>query len=138
MIMRTKRRALVIAVMLAAFAAAYGSAQQTASAQDIASLAGKWTGYASPTRGSNVSLEVTIQPDGSYTSMWGSKTGRGTVKKEGGKLVAEGQLVTGGGTAAAGVAKSELTVTSKDGKPQKISGVGRDQEGPFNFELTKK
>ena len=55
---------------------------------------------------------------------------------DGGKLVAEGNLISGTGTAAAGVGKSELTVTSKDGK-QLISGTGRDKDGPYNFELTK-
>ena len=36
----------------------------------------------------------------------------------------------------AGTGKSELTVTSKDGK-QIISGTGRDSGGPYNFQLTK-
>jgi len=116
--------------MLVVFAAAY------ASAQDVKSLAGKWVGWASPTRGSNVTLQVDIKPDGSYTSMWGSKTGAGTVKMEGGKLVAEGHIINGGGTAAAGAGKSELKVSSKDGK-QMISGAGRDEDGPYNFQLTK-
>jgi len=50
--------------------------------------------------------------------------------------MAEGNLISGTGTAAAGTGKSELTVTSKDGK-QIISGTGRDSGGPYNFQLTK-
>ena len=76
-------------------------------------------------------------PDGTYTSRWGNTSGKGVIKKEGGKLMAEGMLVSGASTAIAGVGKAELTVTTKDGKPQKISGSGRDQQGPYNFELTK-
>ena len=132
---RTARPILVLAVLVA-FAATYVSAQQATSGPDIKSLAGKWTGYASPTRGSNVPLQVDLMPDGSYTSTWGTTIGKGTLKVEGGKLVAEGQLVSGTGKVAAGTGKSELTLATKDGK-QVISGVGRDAEGPFNFQLTR-
>ena len=61
--------------------------------------------------------------------------GQGTIKEEGGKLVAEGHL-TGAGAAAAGTGRSVLTITAKDGK-QMIEGTGRDQEGPYNFRLTR-
>ena len=135
--MRTARTFLGFMLLFVVFAASYVSAQQT-KAPDVKSLAGKWTGYASPTSGSNVPLEVDVKADGSYTTKWGSTMGKGVIRKDGDKLTAEGDLITGTGTAAAGVGKSELTVTSKDGKPRKISGTGRDQNGPYNFELTKK
>lgn len=131
---KTARSILGFTLMLVVFAAAYVSAQQAT--VDVKSLAGKWAGFASPTRGSNVPLQVDVKPDGSYTSKWGSSMGKGVIKMDGGKLVAEGNLISGTGTAAAGVGKSELTVTSKNGK-QHISGTGRDQDGPYNFELTK-
>jgi hypothetical protein len=132
--MRTTRPILVVtAVMLVAFAAA---AYVPAQAQDLQSLAGKWRGFASPTRGSNVPLEVDLQPDGTYTSMWGSAIGKGVVKNENGKLVAEGQIVNGATAVVAGTGRSELTLTTKDGK-QMITGAGRDNDGPYNFQLTK-
>src|SRR5262245_19596239 len=132
MVMRARTIVVLVvtAVMLGVFAAAY------VSAQEIASLAGKWRGFASPTRGSNVPLEVEFKPDGSYMSKWGSTMGKGMVKKEGGKLIAEGQIVMGSAAVAAGTGKSELTLTTKDGK-QVMSGTGRDQDGPYNFQLTK-
>ena len=68
--------------------------------------------------------------------MWGTTMGKGVIKTDGGKLTAEGNLISGTGTAAAGAGKSELTLTSKDGK-QVISGAGRDSGGPYNFQLTK-
>ena len=132
--MKIARRILGSTLMFVVFAVAYASAQQAT--VDVKSLAGKWAGFASPTRGSNVPLQVEVKPDGSYTSKWGSSAGKGIIKMDGGKLVAEGNLISGTGTAAAGVGKSELTVTSKDGK-QLISGTGRDKDGPYNFELTK-
>ena len=39
-------------------------------------------------------------------------------------------------TAAAGTGRSELTLATKDGK-HVISGAGRDDQGPYNFILTK-
>ena len=128
--MRIARTILGFTLMFVVFAAA------SVSAQDVKSLAGKWVGMASPTSGSNVPLEVEVKPDGSYTSKWGSTMGKGVIKMDGGKLTAEGNLISGTGTAAAGAGKSELTVTSKDGK-QVISGAGRDSGGPCNFQLTK-
>jgi hypothetical protein len=128
--MRTARTILGFTLMFVVFAAA------SVAAQDVKSLAGKWVGMASPTSGSNVPLEVEVKPDGSYTSKWGSTMGKGAIKMDGGKLTAEGNLISGTGTAAAGTGKSELTLTSKDGK-QVISGTGRDSGGPYNFQLTK-
>ena len=133
---RTARTILLLTLMFVVFAAAYVSAQQALPGQDVKSLAGKWVGWGTPTSGSTFPLEVQVEPDGSYTSTMGATIGKGTIKMDGGKLMAEGQLVTGTGTAAAGVGKSQLTVTSKDGK-QMISGAGRDERGPYNFQLTK-
>jgi hypothetical protein len=133
--MRTARTVLGFTLMSVVFAAAYASAQQAAPA-DIKSLAGKWSGYASPTRGSNVPLEVNVKPDGTYASKWGGKDGTGTIKMEGGKLMADGHLLYGTGATTAGTGRAELTLTKKDGK-QMISGVGRDNDGPYNFQLTK-
>jgi hypothetical protein len=134
--MRTARPILVLTVMFVVFAAAYASAQQAAPA-DIKSLAGKWVGFASPTRGSNVPLEVDVKPDGTYASKWGGKDGTGIIRMEGGKLMAEGHLLYGTGTTTAGTGKAELTLTKKDGK-QMLSGRGRDNDGPYDFRLTKK
>src|SRR4029450_338124 len=133
--MRTARPVLVLTLMFVVFAAAYVSAQQAAPA-DIKSLAGKWVGFASPTRGSNVSLEVIVKPDGTYTSKWGGKDGTGVIRMEGGKLMADGQLLYGTQTTTAGMGKAELTFTNKGGK-QVMSGTGRDDDGPYNFQLTK-
>jgi hypothetical protein len=133
--MRTARTILGFTLMFVVFAAAYVSAQQAAPA-DIKSLAGKWVGFASPTRGSNVALEVNVKPDGTYASKWGGKDGTGTIRMEGGKLMADGHLLYGTGTTTAGTGRAELTLTTKDGK-QMMSGAGRDNDGPYNFQLTK-
>ena len=130
--MRTRAIVALTAMMFLVFAAAYVSAQQP----DVKSLAGKWRGYATPTRGSNVSLEVDVKPDGSYTTLWGGKPGKGRIVMEGGKLMADGHLLYGTATTTAGEGKAELTLATKDGK-QVMSGSGRDNDGPYNFQLTK-
>ncbi|HEX7785264.1 MAG TPA: hypothetical protein VF653_03500 [Methylomirabilota bacterium] len=133
--MRTARPILILIVTFAVFAAAYAWGQQTAP-PDIKSLAGTWVGFASPTRGSNVPLQVNVKPDGTYASKWGGKDGTGTITMEGGKLMADGHLLYGTGTTTAGTGRAELTLTKKGGK-QVISGSGRDNDGPYNFQLTK-
>ena len=122
--------------MFVVFAAPDVSAQQALPAQDVKSLAGRWVGWMTPTSGGNVPLEVQVAPDGSYTSTIGATIGKGIIKMDAGKLMAEGQLVTGTRVAEAGVGRSQLTLSSKDGK-QMITGVGRDEQGPYNFQLTK-
>ena len=54
---------------------------------------------------------------------------------EGGKFMAEGHL-SGPTGAAGGGGKSQLTVSTKGGK-QVMSGAGRNDAGPFNYDLTK-
>jgi hypothetical protein len=103
--------------------------------QDIKSLAGKWTGWATPPSGSAFPIEVQINPDGTYTSLMGATRGTGKITMAGGKFTTEGHL-SGPSGVAAGAGKSELTVDTK-GEKQKMSGRGRNNDGPYNYELTK-
>lgn len=130
------RTVLVHTLMVVMLAApVYVSAQQAMLA--VQSLAGKWVGAMVSDAGSTPTpVQIDVKPDGSYSSTIGSKIGQGTIKQEGGKLIATGHLITGPGAASGGDARSELTVGTKDGK-QTISGAGRDNYGPFNFVLTK-
>jgi hypothetical protein len=123
----------LLALMVVACAAAGVGAQQALPSQDVKSLAGKWVGWMTP---SNQVMEVQIQPDGSYTSVRGTTTGQGTIKMDGGKLMADGHLITGPNVTTAGPEKAQLTLSSKAGK-QVLSGTGRDNEGPYSFQLTK-
>jgi hypothetical protein len=136
--MQTAKRILALTLMFVVVAAVSVSAQQQAAPaapKDVKSLAGKWKGFATPASGSGFPVEVQVQPDGSYTAMMGATSGRGTIKMEGGKFMAEGHL-SGPAGVAAGAGKSQLTVSTKAGK-QVMSGAGRNDAGPFNYELTK-
>jgi hypothetical protein len=134
---RTRRISLLVALIFVAVGTTFVSAQQASVAQpEVKSLAGKWVGWGTPpSGGNNIPMQVEIRPDGTYTSTIEARIGTGTIKSEGGKLLAEGHL-SGGGSASAGTGKSELSVISKDGK-QMIEGAGRNDRGPFNYRLTK-
>jgi len=123
----------LLAFMVVAGAAAGAWAQQAMPAQDVKSLAGKWVGRMTP---SNQVMEVQVQPDGSYTSIRGTTTGQGTITMDGGRLMAAGHLITGPNVTTAGPEKVQLTLSNKGGK-QVLSGTGRDNEGPYAFQLTK-
>jgi hypothetical protein len=123
----------LLALMVVAGAAAGAWAQQAMPAPDVKSLAGKWVGRMTP---SNQVMEVQVQPDGSYTSIRGTTTGQGTITMDGGKLMADGHLITGPNVTTAGPEKAQLTLSNKGGK-QVLSGTGRDNEGPYAFQLTK-
>jgi hypothetical protein len=144
--MRTVKRILGLTLMIVVCAAVYASAQQapppaqqaptpapTPAVQDIKSLAGKYTGWGTPASGSAFPIEVQIKPDGSYTVMSaGATSGQGNLKVVDGKITTEGYL--GGGDPTKGA--SQASVSTKGGKTM-ISGQGRNDRGPFNYELTK-
>ena len=137
--MQTAKRILALTLMIVVCGAVYAWAQQapapTPAVKDIQSLAGKWTGWGTPPSGSAFPVEVRINPDGSYTSMMGATSGNGTVKVIDGKITTEGHL-SGPAGVAAGTGRSQATLATKGGK-QVLSGAGRNDAGPFNYELTK-
>jgi hypothetical protein len=143
--MRMVKRILALTLMIVVCTAVVASAQQQQPApaappaatpspavKDIQSLAGKYTGWGTPASGSAFPIEVVINPDGSYTTMSGANTGKGKLKLNGDKITTEGQ--TGGADPVVGM--SQASVTTKGGKTV-ISGAGRNDRGPFNYELTK-
>src|SRR5262245_12739804 len=126
--MRKAKTVLALTLVLAVSMVAYASAQQA----DVASLKGKWKGWLTGRGGTSMPAEVTVAADGSYTALIGANSGRGTIKADKGKYMAEGQL---SGTPV-GEGMSTLTIADKAGK-KVMSGQGRNDTGPFTFELTK-
>jgi|SRR5262245_34204908 len=135
--MQAMKRILLLGLMVVVFGAMYAWAQQapTPAVKDIQSLAGKWTGWGTPASGSAFPIEVHINPDGSYTSMMGAASGTGSFKVVDGKIVSDGHL-TGPKGAAAGTGAGQANLATKGGK-QVLTGAGRNDAGPFNYELIK-
>ena len=130
------RSAAACLLMIGLLGSACASSQQASVAPvDVSALAGKWVGWGTLPGGATLPIQVDIRSDGTYTSTIEARNGNGTIKNQGGKLVAEGHL-TGAGAVTTGTGRSELTVRSKGGK-QTMEGAGRNDRGPFNFQLTK-
>ena len=127
--MSTAKKILALTLMLVVFAAVPASAQGVT---DAKALAGKWKGWGTGPGGSSFPVEVQVDANGSYTSLMDAKTGRGTFKVDGGKVTAQGHLSGPDPSATA----SQLTLTTKGGK-QMLSGSGRDDRGPYTYQLTK-
>ena len=130
--MKTAGSMLVLTLVFVAFAAVSAAAEPAKGLED---LVGKWSGWGAPMSGKGFPVEVQINPDGTYTSRVGSSSGRGVIKVQGDKFLTEGHL-DGPVGVAAGTDKSQFTVGTKRGK-QTISGAGRNEAGPFNYDLTK-
>jgi hypothetical protein len=138
--MRTVERILTV-TLLFVLGAVYASAQQPSAlptaVTDIQNLAGKWSGWGTAASGSSFPIEVVVKPDGTYTSMMGATSGQGRFKLVDCKITGittEGHLSGPAGAGTPGV--SEAAVGAKGGK-QVLSGAGRNDAGPFNYELTK-
>jgi hypothetical protein len=101
---------------------------------DPKTLAGKWEGYARPTSGPAVPIELDVRPDGTYVSRMGATSGTGTFRVMNGTLVTEGHL---SGAAFADAGKSTAVVRDRNGRLV-LSGNGRNDAGPYSYELTKR
>ena len=135
--MQAAKKILTFTLMFVVCGAIYAWAQQapTQAVKDIQSLAGKWTGWATPASGSAFPIEVHINPDGTYTSLMGAASGTGSFKVVDGKVMADGHL-SGPKGAAAGTGMSQATIATK-GDKQVLTGAGHNDAGPFNYELIK-
>ena len=115
-------------------ASATDPAVGSASPMTLGSLAGKWDGWAKTPSGNTQPIEVTVNPDGTYTSRVGATSGSGTFQVMGNKILSQGHLT---GSAFGSTGASEIAHTTKDGR-QKLSGDGRSDAGPYSFEVMKR
>ncbi len=127
--MSTAKKIVALTLMLVVFAAVPASAQAVT---DVKGLAGKWKGWGTGAGGSSFPIEVQVDASGSYTSLMEARTGKGTFKVAGGKITTEGHLSGPDPSATS----SQVTLTTKGGK-QMLSGQGRNDRGPFSYQLTK-
>lgn len=79
-------------------------------------------------------VQVTVNPDGTYTSRTGASSGTGTFQVVDGRVVTQGHL---SGSAFGAGRRSVVRIVERRGQPV-LSGEGRSDEGPYSFELTKR
>jgi hypothetical protein len=130
--------ALLISVPMAGCAsksASTGSPSAMAmTTSDVKSLAGNWDGWMKGATGGSAPVQVTVNPDGTYTSKMGASSGSGTFQVVDGKVLTKGHL---SGSAFGSDRQSVVTVVDRGGRPV-ITGEGRNDAGPYSFELTRR
>ncbi len=102
---------------------------------DVKSLAGKWLGYAVGTAaGAANPIELTINPDGTWTSRSGAQVQNGVISLNDGKISFTRQGASGPSTTV--LQASTAVLQERDGK-RVLVGQGRSDFGPYSYEFTE-
>jgi hypothetical protein len=102
---------------------------------DVKSLSGKWLGWATGTgAGTPNPIDLTINPDGTWTSRTGAQVQNGVVSLNDGKISFTRQGASGGSTTV--LQASTAGLQERDGK-RVLIGQGRSDYGPYTYEFTE-
>jgi hypothetical protein len=102
---------------------------------NVATLSGKWLGYATGTAaGAPNAVELTINPDGTWTSRTGAQVQNGTVTINAGTVNFTRQGASGG--SATVFSSSTAVLQERDGR-RVLVGQGRSDYGPYTYEFTE-
>ena len=139
MVTATRVATLVLVVFsLAAGCASRSSSTGSPSAMTtgpyVQTLVGRWDGWMKGATGVTAPVQVVVNPDGTYTSQVGASSGGGTFQVVDGRVVTRGHL---SGSAFGSERQSVVTVVERGGRPT-ITGEGRNDAGPYSYELTKR
>jgi hypothetical protein len=137
MLTATRIAALLLVAALPAAGCASRSSQAPSAMTkppEIGTLAGRWDGYLRGTGGNSAPVQVTVSPDGTYTSQIGASSGSGTFQVVDGQVLTKGHL---SGSAFGSDRQAVVTVSEKGGRPLLV-GEGRNDRGPYSFELMKR
>jgi hypothetical protein len=138
--MVTTRRSACVMLTIALFAMTVNgcvSAGTTTpvAVKDLSSVAGKWTGWIRTTGSGSLPATFELTPGGDYTTRTEGYSTQGKAQVKDGGLV----LVGTSGTGRLGVSgrTSTASLVERAGGIQVLTGSGRDDIGPFEFEFTK-
>ena len=132
MVRLTSLRVLVLLILAGCTTAPAGRALQVDS---VAALSGRWLGYATGTAaGAPNPMELTINPDGTWTSRTGAQFQNGTVTINGDKIAFTRQGASGGSGTV--LSSSTAVLVDRDGK-RVLVGQGRNEYGPYSYEFTE-
>ena len=136
--MVTRRRAGVLLIALFAVTvigcASTGTARPVA-VKDFSSVAGRWTGWIKTTGSGSIPATFELTPTGDYVTRTEGFNTQGKAQLKDGGLVLTGT----GGTGRLGVSprSSTASITERTGGVLVMTGSGRDDIGPFDFEFTR-
>ena len=114
---------------------ASGGPTTTVAAKDVSSLAGKWTGWIRSTGSGSTPATFELTPGGDYVTRVEGFNTQGKAQLKDGALILTGT----GGTGRLGVSgrTSTASIIERPGGVLVMTGSGRDDIGPFDFEFTK-
>ena len=102
---------------------------------DVKSLSGKWLGFATgPSAGAPNPMDLTINPDGTWTSRTGAQHQSGTVSISDGKITFSRGAASGSSTT---VLQSSTAVLEERAGRRVLVGQGRSDLGPYTYEFTE-
>jgi hypothetical protein len=125
----------LLVIMLLGAAVGCSTAPASIAVSDVKSLSGKWLGYATGTgAGAPNPIELTINPDGTYTSRTAAQLQSGTVTVSNGVI----SFMRGGasGTSVSVLTASTAVLQERGGK-RVLVGQGRSDYGPYSYEFTE-
>jgi hypothetical protein len=100
----------------------------------LSSLTGTWDGWGRDGGGTGFPIQVVINPDGAYASRVGASAGTGTFVIVDGNIVTRGHL----SGAALGTSRQSIVLVMDRNGRRVLVGDGRNDAGPYSFELTKR
>ena len=137
--MVTTRRSACLMLTIVLFATvvigcATGGPTTPVAVKDLSSLAGKWTGWIRTTGSGSIPATFELSPGGDYTTRTEGFNTVGKAQLKDNAIV----LVGTGGSGRLGVSGRTSTASIIErGGVLVMSGSGRDDIGPFDFEFTK-
>jgi hypothetical protein len=127
---------LLVVVSAVAGCASGAPAARTLQITDAKSLSGTWLGFATGTgAGAPNPIELTIHPDGTWTSRTGANAQGGTLSLKDGRAVFTRTGATGGSSTVPQASTAEL---QDRGGVRVLVGQGRSDYGPYSYEFTER
>jgi hypothetical protein len=128
---------LVIALFtVSALGCATSGTSKTVGPNDLASLAGRWTGSLLLPSGQNVHGTFDLAPNGDYVVQAGTFTARGKAQVKDGSLTLASTSTTGGLSTGPRTSIASLSETPEG--TQILRGNGHSDAGPFSFDVSRK
>lgn len=111
------------------------TSERTLRVSDVKALSGTWLGYATGTgAGAPNPIELTIQPDGTWTSRIGAQAQGGVLSLRDGRIVF---TRTGASAGSSTVLQASTAVLQERGGKRVLVGQGRNDYGPYSFEFAE-
>jgi multidrug efflux pump subunit AcrB len=138
--MITMRRSAPVLLTIAFFAVTVIGCASTGTTtpvavKDFSAIAGKWSGWIRTTGSGSIPATFELTPAGDYVTRTEGYNTQGKAQIKDGALVLVG--TSGSGRLGVSARTSTASITERSGGMLVMTGTGRDDIGPFDFEFTK-